>query len=101
MQYNKLRVPIIAIVLTLFPLVKFGLISKAAGGKLMYVCLDLSLLFIILESVQDKEISISGSSIIRAKYPKTCWSVLVGFIILTTAMTGGLVYVLLKGPVHP
>jgi hypothetical protein len=100
MSYNKLRLPIIVIVLALFPLVKFELISKTAGGMVMYVCLILSFIFLILESIQDKEISISGSSIDKATYPKTYWMALIGFIILSTAMTAVLVIVLLKGPIH-
>jgi uncharacterized integral membrane protein len=100
MSYNKLRLPVFAIILAQFPLIKFALISKVAGGMVIYVCMIVSFVFLILESIQDKEISISGSSIVKVKNPKTYWVVLASAIILTTVMTAILVFSLFKGPTH-
>jgi hypothetical protein len=80
-----------------FPLIKFDLISKAAAGIVIFVCITLTILFLALESIQDKEISIGGSSIVKSKYPKTYWVVLTSIIALTTVMIATLIVVLLMG----
>lgn len=95
-NYNKLRFSVIIITIAIYLLHYFQVVTDFIGAVVILTCFDISIVTLICKSIQDDEISISGSSILKHKNPKTYWVMLIVFIILAVSFTAVIPLVLMR-----